>query len=355
MKDKNIFLITRDASVKEAMKRMDANGEKTLFVVNDERKLMGSLTDGDVRRWILKGGDLTGRIDDIYNREPLSVREGYDKNDVKRLMLEKKIEWIPVLSAQDEIAEVLLWRNIFDNGVAVAKNSLDVPVVIMAGGKGTRLDPFTKILPKPLIPVGGKTIIEIIMDKFSRYGVDEFYISINHKAEIIKAYFKEIKIPHHIRYIEEELPLGTAGSLRFMRGGEKGSVMVSNCDIIVDCDYCEVMEFHDKNQYDISIVGSYRHFTIPYGICEIEKGGLLKGITEKPEYDFLVNTGMCVLKKSVLDLIPENTKFHITDLVSRVRETGGKVGVFPINAKSWIDVGEWGEYRKSVSILGLEQ
>ena len=227
-------------------------------------------------------------------------------------------------------------------------------MVIMAGGKGTRLDPFTRILPKPLIPIGDKAIIDIIMDKFADQGIKEFYVSINTKAHMIKSYFKEVNTKYSISYIEEEEPLGTAGSLKFLEGRIKGSVLVSNCDIIVDCDYAEVVDFHRNNGYDVTIVGSYRHFTIPYGICEIEKNGLLKDLKEKPEYDFLVNTGMTVLGKKTLGLIPAGEKFHITDLITRVRENRGKVGVFPINEKSWIDVGHWEEYHKSVKLLGIE-
>ncbi|MFH1309415.1 MAG: sugar phosphate nucleotidyltransferase [Candidatus Omnitrophota bacterium] len=354
MNNIDTFLITEDASLKDAMKRMDKVGAKNLFVVDADGKLLGALTDGDIRRWILKGGDIKEGLENVYNRSPHFVTRNYDKNDVKKIMLKHKIERIPVACNDKKIVDVLFWENIFGEERFVSKNKLAMPVVIMAGGRGTRLDPFTRILPKPLIPIGEKTIIDIIMDKFAKYGIKDFYVTINHKAKMIKSYFEETQPPYNISYLEEDLPLGTAGSLKFLEGKIEESVIVSNCDIIVDCDYTEVTEFHNKNGYDITIVGSFRHFTIPYGICEIEKDGLLKTMTEKPEYDFLVNTGMSVLRKNVLNLIPENKKFHITDLVKCVKEKGGKVGVFPINAKSWIDVGEWEEYRKSVRIMGLE-
>jgi len=354
MPETDKFLIMRDASLKEAMKQINEVGEKVLFVVDEKRKLLGSLTDGDIRRWILKEGRLKGEIDSIYYRNPVVVSTDYTDEEVKRLMLENKIEWIPVMKADNEVVDVLLWDNVFGDGILVPKDELDVPVVIMAGGKGTRLDPFTRVLPKPLIPIGEKAIIDIILDKFSQHGVNEFFISINHKAKMIKSYFEEMATQYTIHYIVEEVPLGTAGCLKFLKDRIDDSVLVSNCDILIDCDYSEIVKFHNKNNYDISIVGSFRHFIIPYGICEIENGGVLTNITEKPEYDFLVNTGMYVLRKKTFDLIPENQRFHITDLVKSVKDKGGKVGVFPISEKSWIDIGQWDEYRKSLKLLGLE-
>lgn len=354
MNNTDTFLITENASLKDAMKKMDKVGSKNLFVIDAEKKLLGALADGDIRRWILKGGSIKEALVNIYNKTPFFVSQDYDLNEVKEIMLKNRIERIPVTGIRQEVIDVLFWENIFGEETFDTRSRINMPVVIMAGGKGTRLDPFTRILPKPLIPIGEKAIVDIIMDKFADYGIKDFYVSINHKAKMIKSYFEETRPPYSISYIEENKPLGTVGSLEFLEGKIEGSVMVSNCDIIVDCDYSEVTEFHNSNKYDITIVGSFRHFTIPYGICEIEKDGLLKTMTEKPEYDFLVNTGMCVLHKDVLKLIPKNQKFHITDLVKAVKETGGRVGVFPINEKSWTDIGEWEEYRKSVKLMGLE-
>lgn len=348
------FLIKKNASVKEAMKQINQVGEKVLFVVDEKRKLLGSLTDGDIRRWILKEGSLENHINDIYYKKPIVVLKDYADEEVKELMLTQKIEWIPVVESDYEITDVLLWEEMFGDSFLAPRETLSIPVVIMAGGKGTRLDPFTRILPKPLIPIGEKAIIDIIMEKFSRHGVKEFFVSINHKAKMIRSYFEEIANKYKIHYIEEEEPLGTAGSLKFLKDRIKDSVMVSNCDIIIECDYSDIVKFHNNNNYQITIVGSLKHFTIPYGICEIENGGVLRNITEKPEYDYLVNTGMYVLKKDTLDFIPANQQFHITDLIKTVKSNGGRVGVFPIGEKSWIDIGQWDEYRKSLKSLGLE-
>jgi len=207
----------------------------------------------------------------------------------------------------------------------------------MAGGKGTRLDPFTKVLPKPLIPIGERTIIDIIMDKFYQNGIKEFYISINHKSRMIKSYFEEANTKFIIHYLEENQPLGTAGSLKLLEGKIEGSLLVSNCDIIIDTDYSEIIEFHEKKKYDMTIVGSFRHYVIPYGVCEISNGGSLKEIREKPEYDFLVNTGMYVLEPDVLVPIPVNKFYHITDLINEYLKRQEKVGVYPISEK-WYQI-----------------
>lgn len=348
------FLITPNFSIKDAMRRIGRTGERILFVVNEKNQLLGSLTDGDIRRWVLGEGELTSTIENACNKEPIFFVEVYDLEKVKQIMLNSKIDGIPVLNKEREIKELLLWSRVFGQAESGSKGKIDIPVVIMAGGKGTRLDPFTRILPKPLIPIGDKAIIEYIMDKFNRFGVNEFHVTVNHKSHMIKAYFEDINTAYRINYIDEEKPLGTAGSLKYLEGKVKSHILVSNCDIIIDADYTDIIDFHENNHYDITIVGSFRHFTIPYGICMIENGGNLVSIKEKPEYDYLVNTGMYVLKGELLKLIPKNKFFNITDLVNLALEQKSKIGVFPIDEKSWTDVGQWEEYNKTVQNLKVK-
>ena len=147
--------------------------------------------------------------------------------------------------------------------------------------------------------------------------------------------------------------IGNKSDLRFLLDKIKGLIFVSNCDIIIDCDFQEIIHFHKSNNYDMTIVGSFRHFTIPYGICHIEDGGRLVKIDEKPEYDFLVNTGMYLMDKGVFKYIPKNEFFDIPDLVKKIHREGGKIGVFPINEKAWIDVGQWEEYHRALKLLGI--
>jgi NDP-sugar pyrophosphorylase family protein len=187
-----------------------------------------------------------------------------------------------------------------------------------------------------------------------QYGVEKFYISVNYKSRIIKSYFEELNPPYAIEYIHEERPLGTAGSLGFLRGKIETSLIVSNCDVIIRTDYRDIVEHHHSSRDDITLVASLKNYNIPYGVCELGNGGTLSRIREKPEYNFLVNTGMYVLRPAALELIPENEFFHITHLIERVQAAGGRIGIFPISDKSWIDTGEWIEYRNALRQLNSD-
>ena len=348
------ILIIKSANVKEAMKQLDKSAEKILFVVEDNNKLVGSLTDGDIRRWILKDGDLAAEVSKVCFEGTYFVYSDYDLNSVKKEILERKIVYVPVVNKEKEIVEFIVWDNLFDGKIIrKPKEKLDAEVVIMAGGKGTRLDPFTKILPKPLIPIGDKSILEIIIEKFTDYQVNEFYVSVNHKAKIIKSYFEEIQPDYKLNYLYEEKPLGTIGSLKQLEGILSKEIILTNCDIIIEADYSDLLKHHKERNNDITIVASLKHYNIPYGICEIENGGTLVNIKEKPEYDFLVNTGMYIINPKVLKYIPQDCFFNATDLVEQVIKENKKVGIYPISENSWIDTGEWVEYKKAVERLKL--
>ncbi|MEK7375560.1 MAG: sugar phosphate nucleotidyltransferase, partial [Candidatus Margulisiibacteriota bacterium] len=198
-----------------------------------------------------------------------------------------------------------------------------------------------------------KPIIEIIMEKYEEFGIKEFHISINHKARMIKSYFEEMGDNWKIHFVEEKKPLGTIGSLRLVKRIRTDNLFVTNCDIIINGDYEEMLAYHKKNNNDITLIASYRNFVIPYGVCDIENGGLLKKIREKPQYDLLVSTGMYIIKKKTIGLIPGNKRFDANEFISKVIALGGKIGVFPVDEKSWIDVGQWNEYHKSAEKLGM--
>ena len=221
----------------------------------------------------------------------------------------------------------------------------------MAGGKGTRLDPFTRVLPKPLIPIGERTIIEIIMDNFSQFGIREYYISINHKGKMIKAYFEDNTPDVTISYLEENAPLGTAGALKLLGDTVQGDFFVSNCDIIVRADYRSIYDFHKENNFALTLIASMQHHVIPYGVCEIEEGGALREIREKPEYDFLVNTGFYLLSADILKHIPADTRFDMPDLIKILQSNQLSVGVYPVSEKSWIDIGQWSQYKQAIEKL----
>lgn len=349
MKD---ITIHPQATIKEAMEAMGKASEKVLLVVDDEQALLGALSDGDIRRYILRGGDLSGTIQGAYQADPIFIfKDDYDIERIKQILTKNRIVLIPILHKNRKIIDFVTWETVFGNNRDSEKQKLDAPVVIMAGGRGTRLEPFTRVLPKPLVPVGEKPVIDHIIDRFRAYGASEFYLTIHHMSKILRAYFEEKTPDYSIGFAEESEPRGTAGSLKLLIDKLDGPFFVSNCDIIIEADYADIFRFHTKNNYDITLVASTKQFNIPYGICELNGEGSLKQIKEKPEYDFLANTGLYVLNPEVLELIPDNQLFHITHLIDRVKENGGSVGVYPISEQAWIDVGQWGEYRKALKVI----
>jgi dTDP-glucose pyrophosphorylase len=341
------LFILPESTIRAAMKQMDSGARKILFV-GKKRILSGVVTDGDIRRWLLKGGKLSAEIKKISNRNPLVVADGQSIEDVKSQMIKRRIDVVPKLDAKRKIIDVIYWEDILEKKEHPISAQLKIPVVIMAGGVGTRLDPFTRILPKPLIPIGDKPIIETIMDNFNKYGCPNFYISVNHKKEMIKSYFSNVKLAYNIHYIEEKKPLGTGGSLSCLPKKIGKTIFISNCDILILADYSDMIKLHNDRKNDITIISSMQHHRIPYGVMELNSRGDLKGIREKPEYDFMVNTGMYIIESSLINLIPKNIEFPITDLVSIAKKNRRRVGVYPVSEKAYLDVGQWEEYQKTV-------
>jgi len=344
------LFIEGDLSIKKAIKKLDKTGKKILLIVED-RKLIGVLTDGDIRRWILKNGNLQESVSCIMNTSPKYIYER-DINNAKQILMEKRVEAMPVLNSNKEVTDIVFWNDNFE-GKFNYYNKLKTPVVIMAGGRGTRLEPYTKILPKPLIPIGDTPIVERIINRFAEYGCDKFYMTVNYKKNMIKAYFSESNRAYEIDYIEEGRPLGTAGSLSLLKGELKETFFVSNCDILIDANYSDIFKHHKENKNKITLVTSLKHYVIPYGVIEIAATSEVQNMIEKPEYDYLVNTGMYVLEPDVLKHVPENTFFHITDLINYYIQNGKKIGVYPVSDKEWLDMGEFKEMENMIGRLGL--
>jgi dTDP-glucose pyrophosphorylase len=350
------FLIPPSMSVKEAMRRLEETEERVLFVTDEsDRHLLGSLSDGDVRRWILSEGPLSAPVQSANYRQPYTVSGQFDMDAVRAVMLERRISCVPVLDGNGRVIDLLFWAAVFSGAATPKLEIVDAPVVIMAGGKGTRLEPFTRILPKPLVPIGDRAVVEIIIDSFRQHGVGVFYISVNHKAGIIKAFFADLEPDYEVRYIEEREPRGTAGGLDALRDVIKGPIIVTNCDVVAKLDYADLLAHHRREQNLVTLVASLKPLRIAYGVCELGAGGQLAKITEKPELEFLVNTGLYVIDAAALELIPKGGVFHTTDLISEIKARGGRVGVFPISGDAWFDTGEWSEYRKTIDMLRFER
>jgi dTDP-glucose pyrophosphorylase/CBS domain-containing protein len=347
------FLLPQTHTIRQAMEQLEKTEEKIVFVVDEESRLVGSLTDGDIRRWILSDGDLKAEVLRICNRSPYVAKEGFAIDQLRIEMLNGNFGCVPVISSSREIIQLVFWKELLQGEVGVKlKRQLNLPVVIMAGGRGTRLAPFTNVLPKPLIPVGDKTIIELIIDQFLPYGLDQFHLSINYKSKILKSFFEELTPDYSVSFLEEREPRGTAGALRALYSPVPENLIVTNCDIVIEADLAELVSFHQDNDYDLTLVASLKDYNIPYGVCELEKGGSLARIKEKPQYSFLINTGMYVVRRDRLDLIPEEAKCDMTDFIEEIKRAGGRIGVFPIGENAWTDTGEWTEYRKALDHLG---
>lgn len=333
--------VHENISVKNALKQMDQTARKILFVVNDEKKLLGVATDGDFRTWILAGKSMEKDISGVFNRNPIKFREDYDIKEIKHVLAEKRIEAVPIVDNNQRIVDVLFWEDLLDGNYKKTSKKLDVSVAIMAGGEGTRLSPYTKVVPKPLITFGEKPIVEVIMDNFSDFGCNDFYLLLGYKGAMIQAYFNTTDSDYRPNYKFENEPGGTSGALKMLKSEKlSDSFFVSNCDIVVKADYADIYDFHKNNDYDITVVSAMRHFVVPYGVMEMTTTGSMKNIMEKPEYDFLVNTGMYVLKKDLISLVPEDGMFHFTDLIKKTQEKGGKIGIYPVSEKSWFDIGQ---------------
>lgn len=349
----NDLFISDNITIKDALKILDKTAKKILIVTDKENILKGIVTDGDIRRWILRNGDLTKQVKRIMNISPISIREEELKY-AKKILKEKRIEAIPVINHRNQVIDVVFWHEEFKSNLNHYP-ALENPVVIMAGGKGTRLRPFTNILPKPLIPIGDTPIVERIINQFNQFGCDNFYLTVNYMKNMIKAYFDEKEKNYNVHYIEEEKPLGTGGSLHLLIDNIDKTFFVSNCDILIEGNYAEMMKYHKENNNKVTLISSLKHYTIPYGIIEINDDSTVKNMVEKPEYDYLVNTGMYILEPECLADIPENTFYHITDLINEYIKQGEKVGVFPVSENAWLDMGQFKEMEKMLEKLGVKR
>lgn len=261
-----------------------------------------------------------------------------------------RAEVMPILDDNGDIVDVWFWDEIFNELEPDNRKKICLPVVIMAGGKGTRLKPITNVIPKPLIPIGEKTILEEIMNQFEGIGCKKFYMSVNYKSDMMRYYLDQLEHHYDIEFFEETKPLGTIGSVSLLKGKITTPFFVSNCDIIIDQDYRDVYEYHQNNHNDLTIVTAVKSFKIPYGVIETGDDGLMTALQEKPDITYMINTGVYLLNAECIDEIPEGEFFHITHLMEKIKARGGRVGCFPVSENAWKDMGEWSEYLKMINV-----
>lgn len=349
----NSFLASPQTTVVEAMQKIDANAKGILFVVERGNRLAGVMTDGDIRRWLIKTGNFQEQIHKIMNCSPHLIYRK-DLKTAQEYMRKYSITALPVVTAEGVVTDII-FREQTRHAVAESENALrDVPVVIMAGGKGTRLYPFTKILPKPLIPIGDIPIMERIMNRFCSFGASHFYVTVNYRKSMIKSYFSELSEKYKLTYVEEDRPLGTAGSLKLIDGIEREPFIVTNCDILIDADYGDIYRYHKESGNELTLITALKNIVVPYGVIHSSENGAVISIDEKPRLSYFVNTGMYVLNGNVKSEIPDDTFFHMTDLSDRLLRDGRKVGMYPISEDSFLDMGEFEEMRRMETKLNLK-
>lgn len=353
MKEKKIIikslLINNDFTLLESLKKMDKIRKK-LLIISENDTFLGLISIGDIQRAILNNKSLQDKVSTINRNEYIVAKEGTSFSEIQQKMIQIRAEFMPVVNSDNKLIDVIFWDEVFGEKKIGSKKRFTLPVVVMAGGLGTRLKPLTNILPKPLVPFKDSTIIEEIFSQFSKHGCNDFYLSLNYKAELIEYYLNQQNLSYRLEYIKEEKPLGTAGSLTLLKDKVKSTFFVTNCDILIDQDYSEILDYHIENHNEITIVAALKHYTIPYGTLESGMNGKLLKIQEKPEITFKINSGMYILEPHLLNEIPENKFFHITHLIENIMSRGGKAGVFPVSEMSWKDIGDWELFKKENNI-----
>ena len=347
------YLIYPDSTVVEAMQKIDVNAKGILFVVKQDNKLVGVVTDGDIRRWLIKTGDLQGRVSQIMNTSP-RVLYRKDIRIAQEYMIKYQITALPIITTKGCINDIVFLQQDMTDSVEENSGLENIPVVIMAGGKGTRLYPYTKILPKPLIPIGDVPIMERIIDKFRDVGVKDFYATVNYRKSMIKSYFNDQVADYNICYVEEDKPLGTAGSLKLLPEKFNKPFIVTNCDILIHADYNDIYKYHVESGNELTIVSALKNIVVPYGVIHSSENGTVESMEEKPKLSYFVNTGMYILNPELVDDIPQDEFFHMTHLADKLMNEGRRVGMYPISEDSFLDMGEFEEMHRMEEKLNLK-
>lgn len=343
-------IIAPSASLLDAMKQMDEVKVKILLVFSEEH-FEGLITIGDIQRAIIKNIALREPVSRILNKKKIYGYQSEGEEGIKEKMRKMRAEVMPILDDSGELVDVWFWNDLFKKTELTQREKINLPVVIMAGGKGTRLKPITNVIPKPLVPIGDKTILETILDQFEEIGCTKFYMSVNYKADMMKYYLRQLDHQYDIEFFQEDKPLGTIGSVSLLKGKITTPFFVSNCDSINEQDYRDVYDYHVNNHNDLTIVTMVKTFKIPYGVIETGEDGLMVALSEKPELTYQVNTGVYILNPTCIDEIPEGEFFHITHLMEKIKARGGRVGCFPVSEHAWKDMGEWPEYLKMIDVI----
>lgn len=348
-KDYKELCIGREATMLQAMEQMDRVRHKLLIVMEGDA-FCGLLSIGAIQRAIVRGISPKTAISEILRKGIVVCKVGDSEEKIKAEMLKCRAEYMPILQ-NTQIVDVVFWEDLFGDAMhtRATVGKYDLPVVVMAGGEGTRLRPLTNILPKPLLPIGKKTIIESIMDRFVEIGSRRFIISLNYMADTIERYLTEHNDGRYeFTFFREDRPMGSGGSLSLIRDKITEPFFVTNCDNILQQDLAEIVEVHRQNKNEMTVVAAVKSMKLPYGNLVVGKDEQVVNVEEKPEFLFRVNTGVYVMEPGLLNEVPDGRYFPITDLMNIIIKRGGRVGCFPITDGSWCDIGNWEDYTKAL-------
>lgn len=340
MKNWKDILILPDATIMQTMKIIDETTLQFAVVIDDDMHILGTVTDGDIRRGLLKGMSIDTPIQDVMNKLPMYEKVGHNPVYYKELMNKLKIKQLPIVNQEKQIQHIFFIDDI--DSVLKKQNT----VVLMVGGLGTRLRPLTDDVPKPMLKVGDKPILETIIDSFKGFGFTNFILSVNYKKEMIKDYFQDgSHLGINISYIEEEKRLGTAGALSLLEEKPEHPFFVMNGDLLTKINYEQLLDFHNETNSMATMCVREYEYQIPYGVIETDHHRLLS-IEEKPVHKSFVNAGIYVLSPDMLRYIPENEFYDMPDLFKKLMEHKEVVSVFPLR-EYWLDIGQLDDYEKA--------
>lgn len=341
MKDYTKLLIEPDLSLEEAIRHVENLGSGIAFIADASGRLLGALSDGDVRRAILCHKPLDGPVRDAMNPSPKTVAHNTPASEAQVLMDLHRIRFVPVLDEAGRIVHVFAHEDVHTDPAR------DNMAVIMCGGLGSRLKELTQKTPKPLLPVGGQPILETIVGQLGKHGFRNVVLATNYKADMINGHMGNgDHLGVQIDYVREKQRLGTAGALKLLGGVNGKPLLVMNGDILTKVNFDAMLEYHQACGWAMTICMVTYDLRIPYGVIDADSNGQLQGIREKPMQRFFINAGIYVLNPALIDLIPDNEYFDMTDLVNAACANGMRAGTFPIH-EYWIDVGRMEEYHRA--------
>jgi dTDP-glucose pyrophosphorylase/CBS domain-containing protein len=342
-KDFELFLVEPETPINRAIERIDRNSKGIVLVTDPQRHLLGTITDGDIRRTILAGIALDSPVrlilDQKNNRVPLSAPQGTSNGELLKLMQQHVIHQLPLLDNEQRVVDLMTLDEL------MPEQLLPIQAVVMAGGFGKRLYPLTDETPKPMLPVGDRPLMEHIIDQLRDAGIEKVNVTTHFMPEKIKKYFGNGQdFGVNIEYVSEDRPLGTAGALGLMEKPDQ-PMLVINGDILTKVDFRSMLDFHCEHQADLTVAVRRYDLQIPYGVIETE-GVKITQVREKPLYTFFVNAGIYLLEPNVYQFIPNNERFDMTDLIDRLIAEGRTVISFPIR-EYWLDIGQPDDYKQA--------